>query len=206
MSKKVYLFSTSSHPDAISVNSLDITLLKPEIDFGRYDYFIITSKQSSIALEQYSKDILKPALCISEATATSYEKIGGKVLDIGSGYGDTLISKIKQYSKSTRWLYLRAKVIASSFSQDAKKDGYDIDECILYESECSSSIQNVKVEEDAILIFTSPSSVKCFLKNNSIHEKSRVLVIGTTTAKALPENICYEISRDPTIKSCFNLI
>jgi len=206
MSKKIYLFSTSSHPKAISVNSLDIKLLKPDIDFSKYDYFIITSKQSSEALKQYENLDLKPSLCISKQTALSYESIGGEVLDIGLGYGDTLVEKIKNYPKKTKWLYLRAKVIASDFVLSCVDDGYDIDEAIVYESKCSNDIKNIKVENDSILIFTSPSSVKCFLKHHKISLKSIVLVIGKTTAKELPNDVNYQVSDEKTIESCFELI
>ena len=115
--KPIYLFSISSHPDAISVNSLDITFLKPDIDFSKYDALIITSKQASKALMQYDKKeyIHLPALCISKQSAKSYEALGGKILAIGEGYGDTLVEKIKSFEKEKKWLYLRAKVVASNF-------------------------------------------------------------------------------------------
>lgn len=206
MSKNIYLFSTSSHPDAISINSLDITLLKPEIDFSQYDYFIITSKQVANALEQYDTKILKPALCISEATAISYKNRGGEVLYTGSGYGDDLYAKIKEYPQSIRWLYLRAKVVASEFVCVCKKEGYSIDEVIMYESCCSKEIQNIHIEENATLIFTSPSSVKCFLQNNTIDAKAKVIVIGISTAKVLPANINYMISEKTSIQSCMELV
>ncbi|MBC8238819.1 MAG: uroporphyrinogen-III synthase [Helicobacteraceae bacterium] len=206
MLKNIYLFSTSSHPDAISINSLDITLLKPDIDFSQYDYFIITSKQVANALERYDKTILKPALCISEATALSYENIGGEVLYTGTGYGDDLCPIIKTYPQSARWLYLRAKVVASEFVSVCKEEGCDIDEVIMYESCCSQEIQNIQIKENATLIFTSPSSVKCFLQNNTIHEKTKVIVIGTSTAKVLPSNINYKISEKTSIESCIELI
>ena len=206
MSKKIYLFSISSHPDAISVNSLDITFLKPTIDFSKYDYFIVTSKQTSEALKQYLHVELKPALCVSVASAASYEKIGGKVLEIGGGYGDNLVEKIKKYPKNTKWLYLRAKIVASDFVCTCRDDGYDIDEVVVYESGCSAEIKNVEVQEGATLIFTSPSSVNCFLENHTISEKSKVIVIGKTTAKALPKNLEYIISKETSIESCFKLI
>jgi len=208
MQRPVYLFSISSHPDAISVNSLDITFFKPDIDFSKYDYFIITSKQASKALQQYKKEsyIDIPALCISQQSAKSYESLGGKVIGIGQGYGDSLEANIKKYPKDTKWLYLRAKIIASDFVQKCKKDAYNIDELIVYESECSKKILNTKVEDNAILIFTSPSSVQCFLKNSDIKTTHKVIVIGKTTAKALPESITYTIAQEPTIKSCFKHI
>jgi len=199
-----YLFSISSHPDAISINSLSIKLLQPKIDFSNYDYFIITSKQASKSLGQYEKEkyITIPALCVSSQSALSYENLGGDVLGIGAGYGDNLIAKIKEFPKNTKWLYLRAKVVASDFVELCKEDGYNIDEELMYESGCSSAISEVEVEDDSILIFTSPSSVKCFLKNHLMSPKSKIIVIGKTTASVLPRNIEYVISKDTTIESC----
>ncbi len=205
---KIYLFSISSHPNAVSINSLAITFLKPAIDFSKYDYLIVTSKQTSEALKQYEKDnyLNKPALCVSVASAASYEHLGAKVLDIGGGYGDNLVDKIKAYPEETKWLYLRAKIVASDFVATCKNDGYDIDEAVVYESDCSQEILNARVEDDATLIFTSPSSLKCFLKNSSIKETHNIIVIGKTTAKALPQGVEYQISKETTIKSCMELI
>jgi len=207
MSKQIYLFSISTHPDAKSINSLAIKLLKPQIDFSQYDYLIITSKQVSKALDQYKKNsfITKQALCISTQSAISYEKLGGKVLDIGGGYGDNLVDKIKQFPKDTKWLYLRAKVVASDFVDICKSDGYNIDEMIVYESGCSQNILDVKVEEDSVLIFTSPSSLNCFLTKHTLSNKNKIVVIGKTTAKALPKNLEYFISEKTTIDSCMKI-
>ena len=207
MSKPIYLFSTSSHPDAISVNSLSINFLKPDIDFSNYDYLIITSKQATEALKQYDKTeyIDKKALCVSAKSALSYEALGGNVLDVGGGYGANLSDKIKEFSKNTKWLYLRAEVIASDFAESCKKDGYLIDEKTVYFSECSKEILDVKVEEESVLIFTSPSSLHCFLKTNIISSKHNVIVIGKTTAKALPSGIEFSIAKETTIESCMQL-
>ncbi len=208
MSKKVYLFATSKSDEAISIKSLDVAFLKPSIDFSKYDYLIITSKQTIRALEAYDKNsfINIPAICVSSKTAFYWEKFGGRVLGYGNGYGNTLIKNIKELSKEKRWLYLRAKEIASSFVKIAREDGYNIDEQILYESRCSDEILKVRVEAGSTLIFTSPSSVECFLKNNFIDPSSKVIVIGTTTAKALPNGVEYLISQKTTIESTLELI
>ena len=205
---KTYLFSISSHRDAININSLSINLFKPKINFDDYNYLIITSKQASKVLEQYDKNnyISKKALCVSKQSALSYEKLGGDILDIGAGYGDNLVDKIKQFPKTTSWLYLRAKVVASDFVAICNADGYNIDEIIVYESDCSQDILECEVEDDANLIFTSPSSVKCFLKNKTIKPTHKVIVIGKTTAKALPKGINFIISDETTIKSCMENI
>ena len=203
----IYLFSTSSHSEAFSVNSLLITFLQPNIDFSKYDAFIITSKQASKALKGYETNLFQdiPALCISKASAKSYEEIGGTVLDVGEGYGDNLVEKIKKYPKSTRWLYLRAKVVASNFVLLCQKDGYSIDEAIVYMSECSKDILNVQVKEKSILIFTSPSSLECFLKTHSLFKSNVIIVIGRTTAKAVPKGFEYHLSEKTTIESCMEL-
>ena len=207
MPKPIYLFSISSHPDAISINSLSITFIKPEINFSSYDYLIITSKQTSEALKQYKREnyIEKSALCVSTQSALSYEKLGGRVLDIGGGYGDNLVSKIKELPKETKWLYLRAKVVASDFVELCQNEGYHIDEAVVYESDCSQEILDVKVEDDATLIFTSPSSLHCFLKTHTISQLSKIIVIGKTTAKAVPKGLNCQISQKTTIESCLKL-
>jgi len=204
---EVYLFSISSHPDAISINSLDISFFQPSIDFSQYDYLIITSKQACEALKQYNINeyISKKALCISKASAKSFEALGGTVLDIGEGYGDTLIQKIQTYPKSKKWLYLRAKIVASDFVDVCQKDAYNIDEVVVYESRCSKEIADVEVSQNATLIFTSPSSIECFLKNHIFFDTQKVIVIGKTSAKKLPKGVKYTLSEETSIQSCIDL-
>lgn len=208
MKSNTYLFSISSHPNAVHVNSLQITFFKPQIKFSDYDYLILTSKQASKALLQYDKKeyLDKPALCVSAQSAKSFESLGGEVLDVGSGYGDNLAEKIKEYPKSTRWLYLRAKVVASDFVSLCQNEGYNIDEAVMYASDCSAEILEVEVEPDATLIFTSPSSLKCFLKTHELSQENKIIVIGKTTAKALPEGINYQICEKTSIQSCMELV
>ena len=70
MSKPIYLFSATSHPDATHINSLDFDFFKPDINFTKYDYLVLTSKKAVEALLQYDKKdyIDIPALCISKFT------------------------------------------------------------------------------------------------------------------------------------------
>ncbi len=207
MPKKIYLFATSKSEHAINIKSLDVRFLKPDINFSRYDYLIITSKQTVKALEQYNKEdfIDIPALCVSLKTADAYKGFGGKILAIGDGYGDNLAKNIKEFSKETKWIYLRAELVASDFVQRSRDEGYSIEEEILYVSECSQEILDVRVDDDSTLIFTSPSSIECFLKNNTIHPNAKVIVIGTTTANCLPDGIEYIVSQNTSIESCIEL-
>lgn len=208
MTPAVYLFSLSSHPDTINVKSLDVDFLKPFIDFSSYDYLIITSKQSVQALKQYDslEYLSKKALAISKKSAQAFSQIGGSLLEIGGGYGSNIIKNIQTYPKSTKWLYLRAQTVASDFAKECRDDGFLIDEAIVYETQCSQEIAKINVPQNATLIFTSPSSVVCYLQNHSIYEQNRVVVIGATTAKELPKNVKYTISNETSIQSCVDLL
>ncbi len=205
--KQIYLFATTQHAKVTNIKSLHVRFVKPQINFTKYDYLIITSKQTVKALKQYDKkDFIDiPALCVSAKTAKNYEDFGGNIFDIGDGYGDNLVKIIKQNPKTKKYLYLRAEVIASNFVSTCRDDGYAIDEEILYVSECSSEILNISTCRDATLIFTSPSAIECYLKNHQIYHKDRVIVIGKTTAKALPLHVSYEISQITSIDSCIEL-
>lgn len=207
MSKQIYLFATSKSSHTTNIKSLEVRFLKPAIDFSKYNYLIITSKQTVKALEQYDKkDFINiPALCVSAKTAAEYKNFGGKILAIGDGYGDNLLKNIKEFSKDTKWLYLRAQLIASDFVQRSQDEGYEIDEAIVYVSECSKEILHVRVNDDSTLIFTSPSSIECFLKNNIINPNAKIVVIGKTTANSLPVGIKYVISEKTSIESCIEL-
>ena len=205
MSRTLYLFSTTPHRDAVHVNSLDITFFTPKVNFGAYDYFIITSKQSIEGLKNYPILTLLPALCVSKKTAMAYEKIDGKILDTGNGYGKSLIEKVAQYPKEKRWLYLRAEIVASDFISTCRDDGHDIDELVLYKSECSKNFSHVEIKQDAVLIFTSPSSVRCFLEHQVFYNEQKVVVIGRTTAQALPKDIVYSECEKSCIDNCIEM-
>lgn len=207
MSKKIYLFATSKNENTINIKSLEVRLLRPSIDFSNYDCLIVTSKQTVKALQQYDKkEFIKiPALCVSQKTAAAYENFGGKVLAVGDGYGDNLTKYIEKFPKEKKWLYLRAELIASDFVQKSINSGYLIDEEILYVSECSQEILDVRIEDNSTLIFTSPSSITCFLKNNILNKNAKIVVIGKTTALALPDGTSFFTSQITSIESCVEL-
>ncbi|WP_345980357.1 uroporphyrinogen-III synthase [Sulfurimonas sp. HSL3-2] len=201
--KPIYLFSLTSHDGVTHVNSLHVNYFTPEIDFKKYDYLVITSKQVLEALKSYDESWKSIAvLAVSDVTAKAVKEAGGKILEYGSGYGDNLSEIIFSYPKEKKWLYLRAKEIASDFISVCKQNGYNIDEAVVYETSCSHDLLHVKVEDDATLIFTSPSSVTCFLKHHMFKDTQTIVVIGKTTAKAMPYHVKYKIADEPTMQSC----
>jgi uroporphyrinogen-III synthase len=63
----------------------------------------------------------------------------------------------------------------------------------------------VEVSQNATLIFTSPSSIECFLKKHNFLDTQNIIVIGKTSAKKLPKGVKYTLSKETTIQSCIDL-
>lgn len=76
-----------------------------------------------------------------------------------------------------------------------------IDEAILYETTCNDASAGKKIDEHGVLIFTSPSSIECFLKYYTILPSHSIVTIGKTTRDAFKEAKEVAISPEPSIVS-----
>ena len=201
--KKIYLFSKTTHSDVIHVPILNTLFLQPKINFNNYDAIVLTSKQAVTALEKISPEWKKiPALSIASKTEEMVCDAGGLLLDKGDGYGDSLDDIIAKQYASYRWLYPRPKVVASNFKERVKERGVVIDDVVVYETSCNEACQNIDLEDDATLIFTSPFTIECFLKYYTFKSSHKVVAIGTTTAKALPIEVKYTMPKTPNVDAC----
>ena len=59
-----------------------------------------------------------------------------------------------------------------------------------------------KPKENAIIIFTSPSTIRCFFKNFEWHESYIAILIGHATKEHLPKVCRYVIADEPLIDAC----
>ena len=202
--RPIYLISKTSHKNGygvIHVPILSISFLHPPIDFNSYDGLIITSKEGARALQNYTLEWQKlNIVCVGEATANEIRRLGGVHITVAAGYGDSIVDVLKNQER--RWLYLRPRSIASSWPQYARDMGNKIDEVVIYETTCNESRQTVEIATDGILIFTSPSSIECFLKKYDFLPTNDVVCIGTTTQKALPQGVSYILSDETSVASC----
>ncbi len=202
-SSSIFLFSKTSHPDVTHVPILETHFLQPTIDFHDYDAIVLTSKQAVTALEQISPEWKKlPALSVSAKTEEMVKKAGGTLLERGDGYGDSLDEIIVNKYASLRWLYPRPKVVASNFKERVKEKGVVMDDVIVYETSCNNSCGDIVLPDNAILIFTSPFTIACFSELFSFQTGFRVVVIGATTAKALPKGVKFVMPDIPNVDGC----
>lgn len=204
--RPIYLISNTPYPGVIHIPILSIRFLTPEIDFSRYEGIILTSKQGVEALGNYAVDWKAlGCICVSEPTAEYARKAGALNVESGSGYGTSIPDILGSVRRSGKWLYLRPEKVASSWVEEARRRGFEIDEAVVYQTRCNPDPIDVSVSGEGILIFTSPSAIECFLRNYPIMPTQQIIVIGTTTQKALPEGIVSVLSPETSVKSAVEM-
>jgi len=200
----IYLLSPLVKEGTISMPMIAFTLLDITLDFKGIDILMFTSKQavkSAEALNPRWKDVR--CLAIGKSTAKMIESLGGKVLHQPKDfYGKSLSEDILKYFKNQSILYLRPEVISFDSKAFLYEQGIFLEEKIIYKTTCISYTKEAKPPNDSIIIFTSPSTIKCFLKNFTWECSYLAIVIGEATKKHLPKNAKYDIADMPTIGSC----
>jgi uroporphyrinogen-III synthase len=204
--RPIYLISKTPYEGAIHIPILTISFLNPSIDFTHYQGIILTSKQAVLVLKNYSFDWNHlQCICVSEGTAALAREVGAVNVEVGDGYGTSIPSVLKGKKRDGKWLYLRPKIVASDWVEAAREEGYEIDEAIVYETTCNEETANMAVSAEGILIFTSPSTIRCFIQNHPILPTHKVVAIGTTTQNALPAGIASHLSSTTSVEAAVDL-
>ncbi len=201
----IYLFASSKSHDVEYLPLIDFKRLQDSIDFEDREVLLFTSKNSVKILDTISSDWKNlGSIAIGEESAKAIKELGGTVIFSSNGYSKELLQDIKKKFKDKKILYLRPKVVATNYIQSLK-GVLDIRECILYETECKEYDSAKKPPPNATLIFTSPSTITCFIKNFGSLSGYKIVAIGATTAKALPKEIEFVVPSKPTIKECIKI-
>lgn len=202
---KIYLLSSQNFDGVENLEVFEIRYLPKKIEFSKYDALIITSKNAIFSLNSFNDDWKKiPCFAIAEKTANEIKNYGGNLFFTGnSGHGNDFANEIKDKLKGKKAIYLRAKKVVSNLIDILKDNSIDIHEEIIYETVCKNL--NKDIEKNSIIIFTSPSSIKCFFKSFKWDNSFKAIVIGKTTAKYLPSNVKYIISPQTSMEECIKL-
>lgn len=202
----IYLFSKTPHSDVDFVPVLSTEFFQPAIDFAKYDAIVLTSKQAVTALEKIDRTwTTLPVLTVADLTAKMAEDAGATVISRGNGYGDTLADIIINAHMKKRWLYPRPEVVASDFGQKVRDAGVDLDDVVVYKTSCNADASHKSIEDDAVLIFTSPFTIACFLDFYSFKSTHMVIAIGKTTQTALPKGLQVYLPEKTSVESCVRL-
>lgn len=200
----IYLLSPVAQEGTIHLPMIAFKLISEKIDFSECDILMFTSKQAVKSAAALSDEWKKyPCLAIGSATAKEIESLGGKVLyQPSSFYAESLGQDIITRFKDKKILYLRPKEVSFDSKAFLAQAGITLQEQIIYETNCVVYDQKEKPSENAIIIFTSPSTIECFLKNFQWDASYTAVIIGEATKAHLPSYVQYEIANKPLISEC----
>ena len=200
----IYLLSPSTKKDTISLPMIAFSLIKVVLNFKGIILLIFPSKQAVKSAEALNPSWKKlPCLAIGNATAKTIEDLGGTVAHKPKEfYAKSLSQEILTHFKDKKILYLRPKTISFDSKSFLQTQGIVLEEKILYKTTCIIYKKEAKPKKNAIIIFTSPSTIQCFLKNFVWDISYTAIVIGKATQKYLPKEAKYEVAEVATIESC----
>jgi len=183
---------------------IDFGLVAESLDYQGCDTLMFTSKQAVESAQMIDPSWNQlPTIAIGSATATKIKSLGGKVLyHPKSFYGKELAADIAEYFRSRKVLYLRPKSVSFDSRGYLLQAGYDLKEQVIYETFCRSYTEENRPVEGAIVIFTSPSTIHCFMDTFGWDDSYTAVVIGKATVEHLPKGSDYHIAAKPLIDEC----
>jgi uroporphyrinogen-III synthase len=202
--RHIYLTSPLKKEGTRALPMIEFSRIARKLDFGDADTLMFTSKQAvSFANEIDPKWREYPSIAIGPATKKRIESLGGEVIySPSSFYGKVLAEDIARFFASRKILYLRPAVVSFDSKAHLAAKGITLREQVIYETLCREYRRDEKPPENSIIVFTSPSTIHCFLKNFGWDESYTAVVIGKATLEHLPENADFAISEIPSIDSC----
>ena len=200
----IYLLSPLKKEETVSLPMIRFLLIDRSIDFSNCDTLMFTSKQAVVSadkLDKYWKNY--PSIAIGKATKGKIEELGGTVMYTPKEfYGEALSKDIQKYFSDKKLLYLRPKVVSFDSKAYLSNAGIQLNEQIIYETSCVKYSKEDKPKENAIIIFTSPSTIKCFFENFEWENSYTAILIGKATQEHLPKECNFEVANEPLIDSC----
>ncbi len=201
---EIFVLSDKKFKGAKNLPVIKFNFFDKKIDLSKYDALVFTSKNGVEAIDRIDKRWREiPSFSIGKGTSKAVKEKGGNlVFTASSSYGDDFAKEIVPLLKGKRALFLRAKEVTSFLNKILKDNGVMLDEEIVYETVCNECNNLFTPPEHSIIIFSSPSTIKCFFNCFKWMESYKAVVIGKKTASFMPESIKYFLSDKQTIDSC----
>ncbi len=202
--RNIYILSEKKVEGAINFPVFEINFKISDIDFNAYDALVLTSKNALYAIDSFNENWKNiPSFVIAPQTAKIVKELGGNLEFTGvTNHGDKFALELVNILKGKKVLYLRGAKVVSKLSDILNQNDVICDEAIVYESACKIYDTQQSLPKNSIIIFSSPSTIECFLKNLSWDESFRAISIGKTTAKYFPSYINPIVSDDTSLKAC----
>jgi len=201
----IYILNQKTYIDANSLPVIGISYIDAKIDLDNYDALIFTSKNGVNALNHIDARWRDKA-CYSIGKATSQTMISYGVTPAytaNSSYGDDFAKEIIPLLEHKRVLFAKAQVVYSSLQEILRSHHISLDTSDVYQTTCIA--QHTPPQQNAIIIFSSPSTVTCFFENFTWDKSYKAIAIGTRTASFIPKNVDYTVSDVQDIEHCIAL-
>lgn len=168
------------------------------------DTLIFTSKQAVKTAEAIDPSWKRyDTVAVGSATKRQIEALGGRVVWMPENfYGEALAEGVKERFQARTFLYLRPKEVSFDTKRHLEQAGIAIKEQVIYETRCRAYAPSDAPEEGSVVIFTSPSTIRCFLHNFTWKKSYIAVVIGKATLTHLPEGASAYVADTPTIDAC----
>ena len=204
MHRPIYLTSPVPREGTIPLPMIDFRLTASVLDYQGCDTLMFTSKQAVESAETIDPEWKRlPTIAIGAATARKIETLGGRVLyHPASFYGKELAADVLERFRDRRVLYLRPRTVSFDSRDFLARAGYTLHEQVIYETFCREHSAEEKPQPGAIVIFTSPSTIHCFLGRFGWESSYTAVVIGRATLEHLPEGADYVVADRPLIDAC----
>jgi len=203
--KNIYILSDKFVKYAKNVPLINTIRNIDSIRLEEYDAIIFTSRNGVNHIDTITKSWKKiPAYAISTQTAKEVKKLDGNLKFIGKEkHGDEFATElIEELSIYKKVAYIGAKDIVSNLINILNNSNINCDHIPIYKTVCVEYENKIDLPDDSIIIFSSPSTIKCFFKNVNWKESFTALSIGNTTQRYFPKNIKPVISDNTTLQSC----
>ena len=202
---RIYILNQKSYIDARSLPVIGISFTDTHMDLHLYDAIIFTSKNGVEALNHIdARWKEKECYSIGQATSLSMQAHGvSPAYTAKNSYGDNFAREIVPLLQGKRVLFAKAKVVYSKLESILKSHHINIQTQDVYETTCIA--QKEPPEKNAIIVFSSPSTVTCFFENFTWDNSYKAVAIGTRTASFIPKNVDYTLSDVQDITHCISL-
>lgn len=207
MKNNIYILSDKKVKGAINLPVMQVEYINQDISFENYDAIVVTSKYAIQSLDFFDTTWQQiPIYAIAPQTAKVVNNLKGNLAFTGAtNNGDDFALELIPQLKNKKILYLRGEKSVSSLVSILNQADISCEQLIVYQSRCKDKTQNKTLPKDSIIIFSSPSTVKCFLDNFIWDKSFKAIAFGKKTATYLPEYIVANISTQSSLKGCVQL-
>lgn len=202
--RTIYLLSPTPKEGTTHLPMIDFHTVATHLELAGCDTLMFTSKQAVLRADEIDQGWRDyPCIAIGPATRKQIETLGGEVVYHPSAfYGEVLSKEIANRFSDRKVLYLRPKEVSFDAKDYLAQQGITLQEQIIYETRCVRYEAEDAPVKGAIIIFTSPSTIRCFFQHFSWDESYTAVVIGESTKVHLPQEVTAVVADAPLIDSC----